>query len=118
MVLFFCFQLCIFTMSLNKTMSLKKGHKKVGGRVAGTPNKLPQTIREVFSNVNLKAWAKANPTDFYKLSIKLISLEMAASIDNKQVQLVISGDSEEHKKGLKGIYNKNRKEHKPKNKKL
>ena len=93
-------------------MGLKKGHKKVGGRVAGTPNKFTQTVKEVFSNVfnelqndskvNLKAWAKANPTDFYRLSIKLMPLEVATSVD-KPPQLVIYVDNEEHKKMIENM---------------
>jgi len=94
-------------------MSLKKGHKKVGGRVAGTPNKFTQTVKEVFSNVfnelqadskvNLKAWAKANPTDFYRLSIKLMPLEVAASVDTSVPQLIIHVDTEEHKKMIENL---------------
>ena len=93
-------------------MGLKKGHKKLGGRVAGTPNKFTQTVKEVFSNVfnelqndskvNLKAWAKANPTDFYRLSIKLMPLEVATSVD-KPPQLVIYVDNEEHKKMIENM---------------
>ena len=94
-------------------MSLKKGHKKVGGRVAGTPNKFTQTVKEVFSNVfnelqadskvNLKSWAKANPGDFYRLSIKLMPLEVAASVDTSVPQLIIHVDTEEHKKMIENM---------------
>ena len=94
-------------------MSLKKGHKKVGGRVAGTPNKFTQTVKEVFSNVfnelqndskvNLKAWAKANPGDFYRLSIKLMPLEVAASVDTSVPQLIIHVDTEEQKKMIENL---------------
>ena len=94
-------------------MSLKKGHKKIGGRVAGTPNKFTQTVKEVFSNVfnelqadskvNLKAWAKANPTDFYRLSIKLMPLEVAASVDTSVPQLIIHVDTEEQKKMIENL---------------
>ena len=93
-------------------MGLKKGHKKVGGRVAGTPNKFTQTVKEVFSNVfnelqndskvNLRAWAKANPTDFYRLSIKLMPLEVDTSI-NKPPQLIIHVDTEEQKKMIENL---------------
>ena len=94
-------------------MSLKKGHKKLGGRVAGTPNKFTQTVKEVFSNVfnelqadpktNLKAWAKAHPSDFYRLSIKLMPFEVSTSVDNQQVQLVIHVDNEEQKKMIENM---------------
>lgn len=94
-------------------MGLKKGHQKLGGRVAGTPNKFTQSVKEVFSIVfnelqadsknNLKAWAKANPTDFYRLSIKLMPLEIATCNENKGVQLVINCQSEEDKKLIENI---------------
>ena len=94
-------------------MGLKKGHKKVGGRVAGTPNKFTQTVKEVFSNVfnelqadpktNLKAWAKANMSDFYRLSIKLMPLEVAASVDTSVPQLIIHVDTEEQKKMIENL---------------
>lgn len=67
--------------------------EKTGGRVAGTPNKLTKTVKEVFttvftelqedSEVNLLAWGKDNPTEFYKLCAKLIpaAVEMKAEIE-------------------------------------
>lgn len=67
--------------------------EKTGGRVAGTPNKLTATVKEVFttvftelqtdSDVNLKEWGKNNPTEFYKLCSKLIpaAVEMKAEIE-------------------------------------
>jgi hypothetical protein len=60
---------------------------KTGGRKAGTPNKITQSVRERFveafdklqsdEDVNLVAWAKNNPDDFYKLASKLIPLDVA-----------------------------------------
>ncbi len=32
-------------------MAFKKGHKKVGGRKAGTPNKTPKTVKDKFLEV-------------------------------------------------------------------
>lgn len=57
--------------------------KKTGGRIAGTPNKLTKSAREAFALAfdemggleKLAAWAKANPTEFYKLYARLIPVE-------------------------------------------
>ncbi len=71
-------------------MAAKKGHKKTGGRVKGTPNQFTKTVKEVFTTVfnelqvnktaNLKEWAKKNTTDFYKLSAKLIPTDLTADL--------------------------------------
>lgn len=62
--------------------------KKVAGRTKGTPNKESvsvKTVREIWSNAfhqmqnginNLHDWGEENPTEFYKLSVKLIPLEL------------------------------------------
>lgn len=59
-----------------------KGGPKFGGRTAGTPNKVGRSVKAIFEEVfnllqedqkvNLHQWAKENPTDYYKLSGKLI----------------------------------------------
>ena len=64
-----------------------KGQPRTGGRVAGTPNKFTRTVREAFEHafgnlqedpaVKLEAWAKQNPTEFYKLAAKLIPTDVA-----------------------------------------
>lgn len=54
-----------------------------GGRKAGTPNKLTKSAREAFQlafdavggGTGLSKWAKANPTEFYKLYARLIPVE-------------------------------------------
>ena len=56
--------------------------RKTGGRSKGTPNKLTTSVKEAFEiafrsmqaekDVNLLDWGKANPTDFYKISARLI----------------------------------------------
>ncbi len=61
--------------------------KKFGGRQKGTPNKVTATVRETFERVfsqlqegddaNLQTWAEQNPTEFYKLSSKLIPTDVA-----------------------------------------
>jgi hypothetical protein len=75
-------------------MAFKKGESgNSEGRPKGTPNKLTATVKDVFttvftelqsdSEVNLKAWGKDNPTEFYKLCSKLIpaAVEMKAEIE-------------------------------------
>src|SRR5688572_25781079 len=62
------------------------------GRPHGAVNKTSRIVKEVFAEVftslqndktaNLKAWAKKNPTDFYKLASKLIPLQVAGDHDN------------------------------------
>lgn len=58
---------------------------KTGGRVAGTPNKITSSFKELVQKTfeSLEAedegmlkWAKANKTDFYKIASKLIPQEM------------------------------------------
>jgi hypothetical protein len=65
--------------------------KKTGGRVAGTPNVRP-TIRAAFEDVfallqadkkspsTLMNWAVANPTEYYRLSAKLIPAKIEADL--------------------------------------
>jgi UV DNA damage repair endonuclease len=60
--------------------------KRIGGRQRGTPNRVTRAIREHFAEafellqedktVNLVSWAKANPTEFYRLASKLIPLQL------------------------------------------
>jgi UV DNA damage repair endonuclease len=60
--------------------------KRIGGRQKGTPNRVTRAIREHFAEafellqedktVNLISWAKANPTEFYRLASKLIPLQL------------------------------------------
>lgn len=60
--------------------------KKTGGRQKGTPNKVTRAVREHFEqafqllqeddNANLLSWARANPTEFYRLSSKLIPTDV------------------------------------------
>lgn len=67
-----------------------------GGRPKGTTNHLTKTVKEtvlaVFTalqkdkKANLKAWAKQEPTEFYKIAAKLIPTEFTGSV--KQVIIV------------------------------
>lgn len=64
--------------------------KKTGGRSVGTPNKISGTVKErvlaVFNDLqqdpdhNLLAFAKKEPTEFYRLSAKLIPTDIKADV--------------------------------------
>lgn len=80
----------------------KPGERR-GGRKAGTPNKLTKTVKEAFEQafnvmqgepgVNLGEWGKANPTEFYKLSARLIPSEVNATVTSQEsaVELLSRG---------------------------
>jgi len=67
-------------------MARPKGQTKIGGREKGTPNKTTATVREAFENAfrilqeddeaNVITWGKNNTTEFYKLSSKLIPMQI------------------------------------------
>lgn len=69
----------------------EQGHKKVGGRDKGTPNKLTKTVRETvlsaFNSLqddpqhNITAFAKKYPRDFYNIAAKLIPTEIRGTIN-------------------------------------
>lgn len=80
----------------------KKGNP---GKPKGAVNKTTKLVKEVFADVfndlqkdkvaNLKAWAKKNPTEFYKLSSKLIPLQLSGDPDNPILQpIIIEWDGE------------------------
>lgn len=59
--------------------------KKYGGRIAGTPNKLTTSFKDLVQSTfeqleangeGMLSWAQANKTDFYKIASKLIPQEM------------------------------------------
>lgn len=60
--------------------------KKTGGRQPGSQNKVTSSMKETVSDtlkwlqgqprVNMRAWAKANPTEFYRIAAKLIPTEI------------------------------------------
>lgn len=72
-------------------MPFKKGQTKKGGRTLGTQNKLTKTVKETVLDVfnrlqddplnNLEAWAKNEPTEFYKIASKLIPSEVNANVE-------------------------------------
>lgn len=73
----------------------EKGNKAAAKR---GPNKLTRTVKEtilaVFNElqddpaVNLTAWAKTRPTDFYNIAAKLIPTEVKANIGAKVTQKI------------------------------
>ena len=67
------------------------------GRPKGAVNKSTKLVKEVFAEVfdklqtdeeakqkraDLESWAKANPTEFYKLASKLIPVQIGGDPDN------------------------------------
>lgn len=77
----------------------KEGHKKTGGRQKGSTNKLTKTVKEtvlaVFNDlqsdpkVNLLAFARNYPRDFYAIAAKLIPTEVSASVEISGVKQII-----------------------------
>ncbi len=78
------------------------------GRVKGVPNKFTTTVKEAVKaafdelqgdgSANLVAWAKANPTDFYRLAGKLIPAAIDAtvtgSVELRRIERVIVGSKD------------------------
>ena len=71
-------------------MSEQKG-KRFGGRQKGTPNKTTAKVKEAmelaFEGIGgvpaLIEWAEDNQTEFYKLFVKLLPVQVDASVDGK-----------------------------------
>jgi len=67
--------------------------QKTGGRQVGTPNKVTaifkDAIRTVYEDIGgntaFAAWAKENPTEFYRIASRLISTEIASQGTNLNV---------------------------------
>lgn len=67
------------------------------GKPPGTLNKLTRTVKEtvlaVFNDLqedpqaNLTAWAKKEPTEFYKIAAKLIPTDIKATIETENVKI-------------------------------
>ena len=72
---------------------------KTGGRVKGTPNKATVAAKTAFQMAfdgvggaeALIAWARDNPTDFYKLYSKLIPQDVNANVDGGVTLQVVTG---------------------------
>lgn len=76
----------------------KPFQKGQGGRPKGAVNKTTKTVKEsvlaVFNDiqsdhkVNLKAFAKKYPRDFYQIAAKLIPTEINAKVNKIQLEIV------------------------------
>jgi hypothetical protein len=85
-------------MNKQRGKPFKKGE---GGRPPGAVNKVTRTVKEVFAKVfdelqddpeaNLMAWAKANKTEFYKLSSKLLPIQIAGDPEHPVTINAIDG---------------------------
>ena len=67
--------------------------QKTGGRQIGTPNKVTaifkDAVRTVYEDIGgnaaFAAWAKENPTEFYRIASRLIPTEIASQGTNLNV---------------------------------
>ena len=76
----------------------KESRKKMPTRGQGKLNKtVKETVLAVFNElqsdpkVKLSAWAKDEPTEFYKIAAKLIPTEVAGNIDSKITLNIVRG---------------------------
>lgn len=76
----------------------KESRKKMPTRGQGKLNKtVKETVLAVFNElqsdpkVKLSAWAKNEPTEFYKIAAKLIPTEVAGNIDSKITLNIVRG---------------------------
>lgn len=76
----------------------KESRKKMPTRGQGKLNKtVKETVLAVFNElqsdpkVKLSAWAKDEPTEFYKIAAKLIPTEVAGNIDSKITLTIVRG---------------------------
>jgi hypothetical protein len=73
---------------------------KTGGRQAGTPNKVTTAFKDavrivyedIGGNVAFAAWARENPSEFYKIAARLIPTEIAGRSDTG-ITVIINRDS-------------------------
>jgi hypothetical protein len=79
-------------------MPFKKGQSgNPKGRDVGTQNRITKTVKEAFEiafndmqsvpGVRLGDWGKENPTEFYKISSKLIPSDVNATITTQESAL-------------------------------
>lgn len=75
-----------------------RGQPKTGGRKKGVPNKttrqVKESLQEVFDRLGgadgLMSWAESEPTEFYKMWVKLLPIQAAEHVpDNKPIEVVI-----------------------------
>lgn len=73
--------------------------QKTGGRQAGTPNKITAQFKDavrivyedIGGNAALAAWARENPTEFYKIAARLIPTEVNVKEDRGLTVIVQRG---------------------------
>ena len=71
--------------------------KKTGGRKKGSLNRITKSfkdaVRTVYEDIGgheaFAAWARENPTEFYRIAARLIPTEIAAK-DGTSVQIIIA----------------------------
>lgn len=79
-------------------MPFQPGKLKTGGRQVGTPNRITAAFKEavviVYDELGghdaFTAWAKENPTEFYKICARLIPGEMRDGGQDRNITVVIS----------------------------
>lgn len=80
------------------------------GKPKGAQNKLTKTVKDtvlaVFNDiqedpkVNLTAFAKAYPRDFYNIASRLIPTEVNASVTTKLIKVIAPGESDEEEEDV------------------
>ncbi len=76
----------------------RNGGGKTGGRQPGTPNKITASFKELVQKTfqaleddpnegGMLTWAKANKTEFYKISSKLIPTEVALKAEITEIEI-------------------------------
>lgn len=86
--------------------------KKTGGRVAGTPNRttmgakasILETFRQLGSTEHMVEWARANPSDFYRLFAKLVPtpVEVSGELEHTHTHTVAISELDRRLEGLLG----------------
>jgi len=77
-------------------MAAPKGHKKTGGRQKGTVNKISSGAKAnvigVFDMIGgrtaMAAWAKANPTEFYRLYSRLLPTDVTIDPEANKIEVI------------------------------
>ena len=78
-------------------MPFTPGKQKTGGRQPGQPNRLTGAFREavqvVYSRLGghdaFVEWARANPTEYYKIASRLIPIELRDT-SNKSITVIVN----------------------------
>ena len=83
---------------MGKKLITKENRSQMPPRGQGKLNRtVKETVLAVFNDlqsdpeVKLSAWAKNEPTEFYKIAAKLIPTEVAGNIDSKITLHIVRG---------------------------